>query len=103
MRQASSRSADRSLCAHSRRLLHPLTGSHDWVEMDGATVVRKVWGGKADLAEYDANGTGGHVTLLALRWFNPTMHEWNLDFATPQVGTLGVIPGVGAFGNNILD
>lgn len=81
---------------HSRRLLHPLTGSHTWVEMDGKTVVRKVWGGRANLAEYDANGTGGHVTLLALRWFNPTTGEWNLDFATPQVGTLG-IPVVGTF------
>jgi BNR/Asp-box repeat len=81
---------------HSRRLLHPLTGSQDWVEMDGTTNVQKVWGGKANLAEYDARGTGGHVTLLGLRWFNPEMHEWNLDFATPQVGTLG-IPGVGSF------
>lgn len=82
---------------HSKRLLHPLTGSHDWVEMDGTTAVRKVWGGKANIAEYDANGSGGHVTLLALRWFNPTMHEWNIDFATPQIGSLGAIPGVGKF------
>lgn len=82
---------------HSKRLLHPLTGSNDWVEMDGTTVVQKVWGGKANLAEYDANGTGGHVTLLALRWFDPAMDAWNLDFATPQVGRLGSVPGVGTF------
>lgn len=88
---------------HSRRLQHPLTGSHTWVEMDGTTVVSKVWGGRANLAEYDANGTGGHITLLALRWFNPVMHEWNLDFATPQVGTLGAVPGVGTFRNGRAD
>jgi hypothetical protein len=87
---------------HSERLLHPLTGSHDWVDMDGTTTVAKVWGGRANLAEYDAVGTGGHVTLLALRWFNPTTHEWNLDFATPGVGTLG-IPGSGAFKNGRAD
>ncbi|MBB5331606.1 DUF1579 family protein [Tunturiibacter gelidoferens] len=81
---------------HSTRLLHPLTGSTTWVEMDGATVVKKVWGGKANLAEYEADGPAGHVELLSLRWFNPTTHEWNLDFATPSVGTLG-IPGVGGF------
>ena len=81
---------------HTRRLLHPLTGSNTWVDLDGKTVVRKVWAGRANLAEYDAEGAGAHVTLLALRWFNPTTHEWNLDFATPQVGTLG-IPGVGTF------
>jgi hypothetical protein len=82
---------------HSKRLLHPLSGSGDWVEMDGTTVVRRVWGGKANLAVYDAKGAGGKVTLLGLRWFNPVMHEWNIDFATPQVGTLGSIPGVGKF------
>lgn len=81
---------------HSTRLLHPLTGSTTWVEMDGVSVVKKVWGGKANLAEYKADGPAGHVELLSLRWFNPTTHEWNLDFATPNVGTLGV-PGVGVF------
>jgi hypothetical protein len=81
---------------HSTRLLHPLTGSTTWVEMDGTTVVKKVWGGRANLAEYKADGPAGHVELLSLRWFNPTMHEWNLDFATPNVGTLG-IPGAGGF------
>lgn len=86
----------------SRRLLHPLTGSNTWVEMDGKTTVTRVWGGRANLAEYDANGTGGHVTLLGLRWYNPATHEWNLDFATPQVGVLGR-PGVGTFKNGRAD
>ena len=81
---------------HSTRLLHPLTGSTTWVEMDGSTVVKKVWGGRANLAEYKADGPAGPVELLSLRWFNPTTHQWSLDFATPNVGTLG-IPGVGVF------
>ena len=81
---------------HSRRLLHPLTGSTPWVEMDGQTTVSKVWGGRANLAEYKADGTGGHIELLSLRWYNPTAHQWYLDFATPNVGTLG-IPNVGEF------
>jgi hypothetical protein len=37
---------------HSSRLLHPLSGSTNWVEMDGTTVVSKVWGGRANLAEF---------------------------------------------------
>jgi hypothetical protein len=81
---------------HSTRLLHPLTGSTTWVEMDGSTVVKKVWGGRANLAEFKADGPAGHVELLSLRWFNPATHQWSLDFATPNVGTLG-IPGVGGF------
>lgn len=88
---------------HSSRLLHPLTGSTTWADMDGVSVVTRVWGGRANIAEYKADGPAGHVELMALRWFNPNTHEWNLDFATPNVGTLGAIPGVGAFKNGRAD
>ena len=66
--------------------------------MDGTTVVTKIWGGRANLAEFAADGPAGHLELLSLRWYNPTTRQWNLDFATPNVGTLGV-PGVGEFKN----
>jgi hypothetical protein len=84
---------------HSSRLMHPLTGSTVWADLDGHTVVRRVWGGRANLAEYKGDGPAGHVELLALRWFNPNTHEWNIDFATPNVGMLG-IPGVGKCKNS---
>src|SRR5690349_3763196 len=48
---------------HSSRLMHPLTGSKDWADMDGVTVVKKVWGGRANIAEYKADGPAGHVEL----------------------------------------
>jgi hypothetical protein len=80
---------------HSSRLLHPLTGSTTWADLNGHTVIHRVWAGRASLAEYNADGPAGHVELLALHWFNPNTHEWNLDFATPNVGTLGEVPGVG--------
>ena len=89
---------------HSSRLLHPLTGSKEWVDLDGVSVVKKVWGGNANLAEYKADGpVAGHLELMALRWFNPTTHEWNIDFATPTVGTFGAVPGVGQFKNGRVD
>ena len=81
---------------HSSRLLKPLTGSTRWVEMDGTTTVSKVWAGRAYLGEYKADGAESHVELLVLRWYNPNSHQWNVDFATPKVGTLGR-PGVGEF------
>ena len=79
---------------HSSRLVHPLSGSTEWRDLDGTTEVSKVWGGRANLAEYIADGPSGHVELLALRVYNPVAHQWSINFATPQVGTLG-IPGVG--------
>jgi hypothetical protein len=83
---------------HSSRLLHPLSGSTTWADMDGVTVVKKVWDGRANLAEYKADGAGGHVELFALRYYNPTAHQWSLVFATPNSGTLSV-PCVGEFRN----
>ncbi|HEV2677457.1 MAG TPA: hypothetical protein VGV37_23205 [Aliidongia sp.] len=83
---------------HSSRLMHPLTGSTTWVEMEGITKVGKIWGGRANLAEFAADGPAGHIELLGLRWYNPTTRQWNLDFATPNVGSLG-IPNVGVFKN----
>jgi hypothetical protein len=83
---------------HSSRLLHPLTGSTTWVDMDGTTVVKKIWGGRANLAEFKADGPSGHLELLSLRTYNPATHQWSLAFATPNVGMLG-IPSVGDFKN----
>jgi hypothetical protein len=87
---------------HSTRLLHPLTGSTTWVNMDGGTNVTKVWGSRANLAEYKATGPAGPIELLALRWYNPTAHQWCINFATPNVGMLG-IPGIGEFKNDRAD
>ena len=86
----------------SSRLLQPLTGSKDWVDFDGYTTVRKVWNGRAGLAEYKVAGRSGVVELLSLRWFNPSTHEWNIDFAASTHGTLET-PGVGGFKNGRAD
>ena len=39
---------------HLKRLVHPLSGSTTWVQLDGTTVVRKVWNGRANLAELES-------------------------------------------------
>jgi hypothetical protein len=83
---------------HSRRLLHPLTGSKDWVEMDGSSVVTKIWGGRANLVEFKGEGPNGTVELISLRTYNPQTGQWSLNFATPGGGQFGV-PAVGAFRN----
>jgi hypothetical protein len=83
---------------HSWRLLQPLTGSTTWVEMDGTTVVKKVWDSRANLAQFKADGRAGKLELLSLRTYNPTTHQWSLAFATPTVGMLGA-RSVGEFKN----
>jgi len=81
---------------HLRRLQHPLTGSTAWLEYDGTSTVRKIWGGKANLVELDAVGPAGHIAGLSLRLYNPQSHQWSLNYANAAGGALGV-PTVGAF------
>jgi hypothetical protein len=82
---------------HLKRLLHPLTGSTEWGEYDGTTVVRKVWGGRANLVELEVHGSTGKFEGLNLRLYDPQSHQWSLNFA----GTDGVLsqPTIGEFKN----
>jgi hypothetical protein len=84
---------------HLRRLMHPLTGSTTWVEYQGTTVVRKVWNGRANLAELEADGPSGHLQVLSLRLYNPESHQWSLNSANVKNGTISV-PTVGEFKND---
>jgi hypothetical protein len=83
---------------HLSRLLHPLTGSTTWAEYEGTTVVRKVWDGRANLVELRADGSSGHFEGLSLRLYNPQSHQWSLNFASSNGGTLSQ-PTIGEFKN----
>ena len=83
---------------HIRRLSHPLTGSTTWTELNGTVVVRKVWGGRAQLEEIEADGMDGHFEGLTLFLYNPEARQWNLDFSNSSSGTLAT-PSIGSFKN----
>jgi len=82
---------------HLWRLKQPLSGSNEWVEYDGTTVVRKIWDGRANLVEREVDGPT-HIEALNLRLYNPETHKWSLNFASSKGGTLGT-PTVGEFKN----
>ena len=73
---------------HVRRLVKPLTGSSTWVEMNGTTVVRKVWNGRANLVELEADSPSGHFAGLSLRLYNPQSRQWSLNYANANDGAL---------------
>jgi hypothetical protein len=83
---------------HLRRLVRPLTGSTTWIEYQGTSVVRKVWNGRANLVELEADGPEGHFEGLNLRLYNPESHQWSLNFANSSSGTLSQ-PTIGEFKN----
>src|SRR5580704_11759909 len=82
-----------------KRLQHPLTGSTTWVELGGTVVVRKVWDGRAQLEEVEADGPAGHFEDLGLFLYNPQARQWGLNFANSKVGVIGVPPTIGEFKN----
>ena len=83
---------------HLKRMAHPLTGSTTWIEYDGTTVVRKVWNGRSNLVELEADGPAGHFEGLNLRLYNPDSHQWSLNFAGSSGGALSQ-PTIGEFKN----
>jgi len=83
---------------HLMRRLHPLTGTNEWVEYDGSTVVRKVWDGKSNLVELQVDGKPGRIEGASWRLYNPEARQWSLNFSNSAGGTLST-PTVGEFRN----
>ena len=81
-----------------RRLQRPLSGSTNWLEYEGTTVVSKVLEGRANLVELKVNGPAGRIEGLSLRLYNPQSRQWSLNFANVNDGQL-TRPAIGEFKN----
>lgn len=80
----------------SSRLRNPLTGSGEWTALEGTTRVIPLQGGRANLADFTADGPAGRIQLISLRLFNPETRQWSLNFSTRGSGVWSV-PMVGEF------
>jgi hypothetical protein len=81
---------------HISRLLHPLTDSNTWVEYDGTHVIRKIWNGKANLGELEADGPAGHIEAMSPRLYDPGTRQWSIWYGNPHDGGLSK-PVIGKF------
>src|SRR6266567_660410 len=78
-------------------VVHPLSGSKEWIELNGTVVARPIWDGKGNFAEIRADGPNGqHLEFLSLRLYNPKARQWTLNFASSISGVLSV-PKYGEF------
>ena len=84
---------------HTRRLLHPLTGSNEWVEFDGTSVVRPIWEGRANTEEYEGKSLSGHADGLTVQTYSPTSHQWSIYWTNSKNGAFSLPPTVGKFTN----
>jgi hypothetical protein len=81
---------------HVSMLAHPLTGSKEWREYSGVSVVHKVWNGAANVVDLDMKNASSHLQLASFRLYNPSTRQWALYTTNSHSGTLGV-PAVGGF------
>lgn len=78
------------------RLQNPLTGSTTWVQCAGTLVAHKVWDGRAQIEELEADCPGRHIEDLLLFLYNPQTREWSLNAAGVDDGVVSR-PMFGAF------
>jgi hypothetical protein len=87
---------------HNRKRA-PLASSANWSEFEATATERPLWGGLANIEEYEAELSTGALRGLALRLWNPVTREWTIHWSASTYGTLDVpmtgrfIDGVGTF------
>jgi hypothetical protein len=74
---------------HIAALHQPANGAGRWNTFDGTAVVRKVWDGRSQLEEIQADGAAGHLEALVLFLYNAQSHQWSKAFAASGDGQLG--------------
>lgn len=82
--------------AQLKRLVKPLSGSSEWVELTGTNVVRKVWDGRANLGELKVANEKSRIEGMSLRLYNPGTRRWSVYWANARNGEL-TTPMVGGF------
>jgi hypothetical protein len=85
--------------AHVRRLPERLTGSTTWVEYDGISNHKKLFGSNSNLEEFEVDNPDKHLHIKAqtLRLYNPVSRQWSIYLVDVDNGTLGLPPVVGQF------
>jgi hypothetical protein len=86
---------------HLKRLVQANKGSKEWVELDGTVVCRQVFGGRAEVEEFNVESGDKkmHIEGLATRFYNPNSHQWSIWWANAKDGAMYPPPVVGEFKN----
>jgi hypothetical protein len=88
--------------AHVRRLPDRLVGSNAWLEYDGTSKHKKLFGSNANLEEFEVDNAEKHLHIKAqtLRLYNPESHQWSIYLLDVDKGVLSLPPVVGQFTGN---
>jgi len=75
--------------AHISRLVAPLSGSTEWVDYTGTSVVKPLWGGRANIGELLVAGPSGQIEGMSLRVFDPASGQWRIHWTNARDGMVG--------------
>jgi hypothetical protein len=84
-----------------KRLVHPLTGSKEWVEFEGTQITKSIWGGRGTMDEFHVHDPkkGADVDGLTVRLYNPETRQWSIYWANAKNGRFDPPPTVGRWTN----
>lgn len=85
-----------SWAVRNRRLRGRLAGSAQWDVFDGISLARPVWGGAANMDEYEAEAPFGRIHGMTVRLYEPATRQWRLYWANRAAGIFDA-PMVGRF------
>ncbi|HEU5323056.1 MAG TPA: hypothetical protein VFX28_19780, partial [Methylomirabilota bacterium] len=60
----------------NRRLRERLKGSTQWDEFDATSAVRPVWGGLANMDEYEGHAPFGLIQGMTVRLYDAATGQW---------------------------
>jgi hypothetical protein len=81
---------------HIRRFPDPFAKDPQAVELNGTVTVHKLWGGRGQIEEIEADGPKGHWEGLTTFLYNPEARQWIQTFADSRDGLL-TTPLIGEF------
>ena len=81
---------------HIKRILDPFANAPQSYELSGTVTVSKIWDGKGQLEEIEADGPKGHWEGLTLFLYNPAAHQWSQIFTNSKLAMMGT-PLIGEF------
>ena len=76
----------------------PLSGSSEWIELSGTTMVRPLLDGRANVAELKVKHATRSIEGGSLRLYNPQTRQWSIYYANGATGVLDK-PVTGEFEN----
>lgn len=81
------------------RIRQRMSNADTWTELNGTSVVRKIWDGRANAGELEVGNEKTHLEGLTMRFYNAKTRQWSIYWSNVNDGGINGTPMVGNFTN----